>query len=77
LKLVTLLKALEFLFKERPELNFLQKQLIKRQLEQHPQKSIEKVLAHWPQWFADCSGLINPYLLIGDKLHHFKGIGSK
>lgn len=53
LKLVTLLNALEFLFKQHPTLNYLQQQFIKRQLERHSYQHIEKALLHWPRWFRD------------------------
>ena len=53
LKLVTLLAALEFIFTKYPDLNYLQRQLIKRQLDKHPHKNIEKALARWPKWFRE------------------------
>ncbi len=50
-KLATLLSALEFLYKEYSELNYLQQQLVKRHLKQYPNQDIEKALTHWPKWF--------------------------
>ncbi|MEE8058493.1 MAG: DUF6088 family protein [Pseudomonadales bacterium] len=51
--LVSLLLAIEFLFKEHAELNYLQQQSIKRQLNRYPYKNIEKAISHWSQWFRD------------------------
>lgn len=52
-QLTTLLLALEYLFKEYPKLNELQKRSIKRKLGKHTSKKIEKALSSWPKWFRD------------------------
>jgi len=52
-KLVTLLAALEFLFKRENELNALQRESIKRQLSLYPQNVIDKAVAQWPLWFRE------------------------
>jgi hypothetical protein len=52
-KLVTLLTAIEYLFKEQVELNNLQRQSIKRQLQQYPVATIEKAITQWPRWFRE------------------------
>jgi len=58
-KLVTLLSAIEYLFKEQVELNNLQRQSIKRQLRQYPVETIQKAIRHWPRWFRE---EIAPYI---------------
>ena len=60
-KLVTLLTALEFLFKRQPELNNLQRESIKRQLGLYPRNVINKAVALWPLWFRrKMAPLISP-----------------
>jgi len=53
IQLTTLLLALEYLFKDYPKLNELQKKSIKRKLNKHSLKSIKKSIAPWPKWFED------------------------
>jgi hypothetical protein len=52
-QLVTLLTALEYLFKESIALNNLQRQAIRRQLRLHPAETIQKAVAKWPRWFRE------------------------
>ena len=52
-QLVTLLMALEYLFKERISLNNLQRQSIKRGLRLYPLNTIQKAVAQWPRWFRE------------------------
>jgi len=52
-QLTTLFLALEYLFKAHQGLNDLQKRSIKRKLDKHPLKNIEKSLSSWPKWFKD------------------------
>jgi hypothetical protein len=58
-KLVTLLTAIEYLFKEQVEPNNLQRQSIKRQLRQYPVETIKKAITQWPRWFRE---EIAPYI---------------
>ncbi len=50
-RLVTLLTALEYLFKREGKLNALQCASIERQLGAYPQQLIDKALTQWPLWF--------------------------
>ena len=52
-RLVTLLTALEYLFKREEKLNSLQRASIERQLGVYPQQLIDKALAQWPLWFRE------------------------
>jgi len=58
-ELVTLLLALEYLFKADIEFNNLQRQVIQRLLDSYPRDSLERAIAKWPRWFRED---INPFI---------------
>jgi hypothetical protein len=71
-KLVTLLTALEYLFREHAEVNNLQRQSIKRHLCLYPTETIQKAIAQWPQWFRE---EITPFITSSME-HYITGISA-
>ena len=60
-ELLTLLKAVEFLFKEKGDLNAFQQRRVIRMLAHHTAKQITTALTHWPRWFREkVQALVNP-----------------
>ena len=71
--LVTLLTALDYLFKSEEKLNTLQLGAIKRKLGDYTRDSQDKAVARWPLWFRDkISALISPPL----SQHYITGISA-
>lgn len=73
-RLVTLLTALEYLFKRKEKLNSLQRASIERQLGVYPQQLIDKALAQWPLWFRE---EIAPLLKATATERYITGINSR
>lgn len=71
-KLVTLLTALEYLFREHLELNNLQRRSIKRHLRLYPTETIQKAIAQWPLWFRE---EITPFIT-SSRGHYITGISA-
>ena len=72
-QLTTLLLALEYVFKEFPELNELQKKSIHRKLGKYSIKTIEKSLPPWPKWFRD---KIMPFVKPEELKHYITGTSA-
>lgn len=72
-RLVTLLTALEYLFKRKEQLNALQRASIERQLGEHPQQVINKAVSQWPLWFRE---KIAPLLKASTTQHYITGVSA-
>jgi hypothetical protein len=72
-KLVTLLTALEYLFKREEELNALQRESIKRQLGRYPRNVIDKAVTQWPLWFRE---EIAPFINPAKTAHYITGLSA-